>query len=284
MQFILCGQVKCDPPMTSRWGFIGDHWVSEIQPGIVPQGNHNCPGGDMIFVKGKMSIDLDANPYGNGAVEYLQKTTCTKWLNRNFPERCALFDRISWEKIREKLPKKDMLFCIDPYEWPNRIGSPPWIMVTWHEAQDLCESKGKRLCTEEEWTFACEGEDALPYPYGYERNSNTCNIDKPWKVYNSSALLPRGTEACGNELDRLWQGHVSGVDKQCVSPFGVYDMTGNIDEWTTASRPSKYPSILKGGYWGPVRTRCRPSTRNHRPDHTFYQQGFRCCADAKSNL
>lgn len=264
----------------NTWGFIGDHWVYKIDPGTVPVGSKNCPGGDMIEIRGKMVMDRHPNPYGSGAVENLQKKTCTKWINKNFPERCSVFDEERWEKIRETLPRREMHFCIDPYEWPNRINSAPWIMVTWNEAADLCESKGKRLCTEDEWTFACEGEDALPYPYGYKRDSNKCNIDRQWKSYDGSVMLPRGTERCGNEMWRLWQGHASGTDQQCVSPFGVYDMTGNVDEWTVASRSSKYPSILKGGYWGPVRTRCRPSTRNHYPHHTFYQQGFRCCGDA----
>ena len=278
----ICDGVPCDPRPIDTWGFIGDHWVYKIGTGEKPVGSQNCPDGDMIEVKGGMVQDLDSNPYGAGTVEYLQKRTCTKWINKEFPERCAEFDRANWEWMKDSMVnamgRKDMHFCIDPYEWPNRIGEAPWIMVTWPEAQDLCESKGKRLCTEEEWTFACEGEDALPYPYGYKRDSNKCNIDRPWKSYNAAAMLPRGTEACGNEMWRLWQGHASGADPECVSPFGVHDMTGNIDEWTVASRPSKYPSILKGGYWSTVRTRCRPSTRNHRPDHTFYQQGFRCCA------
>jgi formylglycine-generating enzyme required for sulfatase activity len=282
-----CGGYTCEPPanLFSTWGFIGDHWVYKIGGGEKPSGSSNCPEGDMIEIKGGMVQNLDANPYGEGAVEYLQKRTCTKWINKNFPERCAEFDQANWEWMRNSIvnavPRKNMHFCIDPYEWPNRIGEAPWIMVTWHEAQDLCESKGKRLCTENEWTFACEGEDALPYPYGYKRDSIKCNIDRPWKLYDAAAMLPRGTEKCGKEMERLWQGHASGEDAQCVSPFGVHDMTGNIDEWTVASSPSKYPSILKGGFWGPVRPRCRPSTRNHRPDHTFYQQGFRCCADVK---
>ena len=272
--------------LLAEWSFVTEnkHWISVQDPGISILGSLNCPDGNMIEINGRMVPDLDPNPYGYGTAEWMQKRACTKWINIEFPERCSQFDQSKWEWMRDSLVRtngrKDMNFCIDRYEWPNREGAAPWIMVTWTEAKKLCESSGKRLCTEDEWTFACEGEDALPYPNGYIRDSQKCNIDKQWKTY-SSDLFPRGTEKCGKELDRLWQGHVSGSDPQCVSPFGVHDMIGNVDEWTTATRPSKYPSILKGGYWGPVRTRCRPSTRNHAPGHAFYQQGFRCCSDPK---
>jgi formylglycine-generating enzyme required for sulfatase activity len=57
-------------------------------------------------------------------------------------------------------------------------------------------------------------------------------------------------------------------------------MTGNVDEWTRSTQRGGHASILKGGYWGPVRTRCRPTTRIHGPGHVLYQQGLRCCADA----
>ena len=43
-----------------------------------------------------------------------------------------------------------------------------------------------------------------------------------------------------------------------------------------------FKSGLKGGYWGPVRTRCRPMTTAHNEEFQFYQIGFRCCADAPS--
>lgn len=62
----------------------------------------------------------------------------------------------------------------------------------------------------------------------------------------------------------------------------MYDMVGNVDEWTTSVVTGERPSILKGGYWGRVRDRCRPSTRAHGEDFAFYQQGFRCCADSGS--
>lgn len=60
-------------------------------------------------------------------------------------------------------------------------------------------------------------------------------------------------------------------------------MTGNVDEWTTSVRRGERPSILKGGYWGPVRARCRPSTRAHGEDFAYYQQGFRCCSDVAAH-
>ena len=40
-----------------------------------------------------------------------------------------------------------------------------------------------------------------------------------------------------------------------------------------------YVSGLKGGYWGPVKTRCRPMTTVHDPNFHYYQVGFRCCED-----
>jgi hypothetical protein len=45
-----------------------------------------------------------------------------------------------------------------------------------------------------------------------------------------------------------------------------------------------YKSGLKGGYWGPVRDRCRPMTTAHYENFVFYQIGFRCCADAAGDM
>jgi formylglycine-generating enzyme required for sulfatase activity len=181
--------------------------------------------------------------------------------------------------MSKDLDTKPMHFCMDRYEYPNQKGVYPFILVSFYEANELCAEEGKRLCDEAEWTFACEGEEARPYPYGYVREPEACVVDQGWRPYIETALRPRGGPAAMAEMDRLWQGMASGVQPRCRSPFGVYDMTGNIDEWTRSVREGERPSILKGGYWGPVRTRCRPSTRSHDENHMFYQQGFRCCAD-----
>jgi formylglycine-generating enzyme required for sulfatase activity len=95
------------------------------------------------------------------------------------------------------------------------------------------------------------------------------------------ALLPRDGQRALFEIDRLWQGEASGAHPQCRSTFGVYDLTGNVDEWTSSVNLGERPSILKGGYWGPVRTRCQSSTRAHGEDYSYYQQGFRCCQELR---
>ena len=84
----------------------------------------------------------------------------------------------------------------------------------------------------------------------------------------------------GAEASRLDQREASGENPLCASPYGVMDMTGNVDEWVVNESGKPYKSGLKGGYWGPVRDRCRPMTTAHNERFAFYQIGFRCCKDA----
>jgi hypothetical protein len=172
-------------------------------------------------------------------------------------------------------------FCIDRYEWPNKVGAKPVVAVDWDTARGECTGAGKRLCIDDEWTLACEGQEHLPYPYGYVRDPKVCNIDKPYIVPDEAKWANPKTRQ--EEIVRLDQRDPSGARASCVSPYGVYDMTGNVDEWVVNDRgkadEKPYVSGLKGGYWGPVRDRCRPMTTAHNEWHTGYQIGFRCCAD-----
>ena len=260
-----------------EWRLIEDkHWQIVSPPGEDTrvtddtENNRGACGPGMIDVRGSMK--------SASMMDERQQAVCTKWISRVFPERCAEFSRDKWLAASRDLPTKPMHFCIDRFEYPNKRGEFPIILVNWLEAKDMCAASGKRLCNEAEWTFACEGEEATPYPYGYVRDAEACVVDHPWIPFDPNALGRRTAEAAKNELNRLWQGEPSGLRPHCKSTFGVYDMIGNVDEWTSATSPGR-PSILKGGYWGPVRTRCRPATRAHGEAHVFYQQGFRCCAD-----
>jgi hypothetical protein len=173
--------------------------------------------------------------------------------------------------------------CIDRYEYPNIAGVKPVAMVSWNEAKAACEAENKRLCTNSEWTVACEGSEHLPYPYGFKRDASACNIDRAWRDVDFDALYD--PDKAAEEFERLDQRVASGSLERCTSPYGVFDMTGNVDEWVVnepsfvAEHPGSRVSGLKGGYWGPVRDRCRSTTIAHSEGFRFYQVGFRCCAD-----
>jgi len=263
-----------------HWQIISTAYEDPTQTDAREGGRGNCPAG-MVEVQGQMKLEPSTNPYTEQRIERMQLAICQEWIQRDYPERCQRFDQAKWLAAIAELETRPMHFCIDRFEYPNRWGQYPVIYASWYEAAELCAEQGKRLCNEDEWTFACEGAEARPYPYGsgFDRDPDKCVCDRRWKPYNESAMHPRDGEHAGREMDRLWQGFASGAQPRCRSPFGVYDMTGNVDEWTRSAHPGERPSILKGGYWGPIRARCRPTTRSHDQNHMFYQQGFRCCAD-----
>jgi Sulfatase-modifying factor enzyme 1 len=202
---------------------------------------------------------------------------CLRWLDPEMKLRCAEFDVTS--RCMSKTQKKH--FCMDKYEYPNKAGERPLVMKTWNEAAATCKSEGKRLCKDSEWTLACEGRERLPYPYGYARNAEACNIDRPHPEVDERALFNPKLRAL--EAARLNQSTPSGSHEACVSPYGVFDMAGNVDEWVVNESNYPYQSGSKGGYWGPVRTRCRPMTTAHYEQFAFYQLGFRCCGDASES-
>lgn len=287
---VLALAAPADEPTSRSWRSIdGRHWQIVSADAIADAGaiviedpartdaaertRGACPSG-MVEIAGQAKID------GAPPIEQLQESVCTDWIRREYPARCGTFDEAGWGKIAAGLATRPMRFCIDRFEYPNLRGAYPIIFVTWLEAKALCAKSAKRLCTEDEWTFACEGEEARPYPYGYRRDDTACVIDREHRPFDEDKLRRRDSPEAMRELDRLWQGEASGARARCRSPFGVYDQTGNVDEWTVSTHAGGYPSILKGGYWGRIRARCRPSTRAHGETFAFYQQGFRCCADA----
>jgi sulfatase modifying factor 1 len=100
---------------------------------------------------------------------------CVEWLDvRGSPlARCARFapSVCTGERVHER-------FCIDRDEYVAQGQTLPSGDASWTDARATCESEGKRLCRESEWELACEGEEALPYPTGYARDSKACNFDR----------------------------------------------------------------------------------------------------------
>lgn len=191
--------------------------------------------------------------------------------------RCySFFDGLVARESRET----PVRVCMDQYEWPNRAGAEPEVMVRFTEAEAKCRSVGKRMCTEVEWEMACEGPAASPWPYGFRQDDNACNASKPYKPVSEERLASEEREIREKETRRVWQGEPSGAYPACVSSFGVVDMVGNVEEWVATSRPEwAFRSSLKGGYWSKPWAGCRGTNDSHGPRFRFYEVGFRCCKD-----
>ncbi len=150
-------------------------------------------------------------------------------------------------------------FCIDIYEFPNQKGKKPMTNVTYEEAKAECEKLGKRLCTEEEWEKACKGPNNLRYPYGKDWNPDACATEDSRGI--DRALAP------------------SGSFPECKSGYGVYDMSGNLQEWTSSIfMKGLSDMVLKGGAYTSPDYASRCAFRySLPPDERAPENGFRCC-------
>ena len=192
---------------------------------------------------------------------------CARWLDdETLPfARCAEYhspSRCIGSRVHQR-------FCIDRYEYTVHGEELPLNYQSFTKSNALCTSLGKRLCTESEWNFACEGEEMRPYPYGFTREPK-CNQDRDdlYEVNPHRQILADRRERAD-------------ARPECVSPFGVYDMAGNMDESVLREGPEHiepFRNALKGGWWMPARNRCRPATTAHDDYYNDIQVGTRCCS------
>src|SRR5258708_22313751 len=101
---------------------------------------------------------------------------CIRWMDPpgKFHEyRCAEYARPS-HCVAPRVHKR---FCIDRRERSEDASGLPLNMQSWSDAKRACQAAGARDCRETTWSFACEGEELRPYPYGYSRPARACDAD-----------------------------------------------------------------------------------------------------------
>jgi sulfatase modifying factor 1 len=172
-------------------------------------------------------------------------------------------------------PGLELRFCIDRDEYPNQEGMLPAAMVTFEQALAACKEEDKRLCTETEWSLSCEGQSGFVFPHGNDRDPSACNVErKVPRVRPEEVWEPRDVSAV---LERVDARTASGAMPRCVSPFGVRDMTGNVEEWVESDTASA-ARTLRGGEYTSDPT-CATVRKLETPGFRQFHTGFRCCRD-----
>jgi formylglycine-generating enzyme required for sulfatase activity len=146
------------------------------------------------------------------------------------------------------------------------VAAPPASVVLFVQASQACRAAGFRLCTGTEWSAACGGTEARRYPYGEAYEAGRCNTAEPTSDLSQIHVQP------------------SGAFTRCVSPEGVFDLSGNVGEWTDERDVSGTLRELRGGAArnGESNVRCVLDDRGFQPPESVFEgQGFRCCADAQ---
>jgi formylglycine-generating enzyme required for sulfatase activity len=154
----------------------------------------------------------------------------------------------------------------------------PVVNVDWNMADTYCEWAGGRLPTEAEWEVAARGENGNIYPWG--NDAPTCNT--------------AGFEDCAGGVPLPF---MTGYFALGNSPWGVWDMAGNVWEWTNDwYEPSPYTServtnpigpwsgdykVVRGGSWNSSALSLRSAMRlGTSPSDAYWDVGFRCVANS----
>jgi len=161
----------------------------------------------------------------------------------------------------------------------DMLADRPVVNVDWADADAYCRWAGKRLPTEAKWEKAAKGNTDHRFPWGnVEPTNKHLNFNQKW--IGEKTLMPVGSYEAGK------------------SPYGAYDMAGNVWEWVHdwydpryyEKSPSKNPKgpdsgtkrVLRGSGWQNETPTVRIFTRvESDPTVRNESTGFRCARDAK---
>jgi len=243
----------------------------------------------LIVPEGEFNMGMDAD---DGLMECLNESSnrdCRHLYGDEYPPHQVFLDAFYMDKyeVTNILYKScvNTGICTEPGE--SRPGDStfyndasyanhPVSHVDWFQAMAYCKWRGATLPTEAQWEKAARGTDSRTYPWGEGIGCDKANY-----------FDPTLSDSCLVAITKV------GEYDDGVSPYGIYDMAGNIQEWVADWYSASYyqnspPSnpvgpasgafrVVRGGGWNSIYSDLSSTTREFiAPASSFGKIGFRC--------
>lgn len=176
---------------------------------------------------------------------------------------------INFEDPALRLNYQNGAFTVKPgYE------NHPMTMVSWFGAKAFCDFYGWRLPTEVEWEKAARGTDGRAFPWGDKISRNIANFISSRDPFEDMRTFGSNTTPVGFYNGKTYDGFQT---LNNASPYGLFDMAGNVWQWTGDVYPDQHYRYMRGGSKNLYENTLRVWVSNNAtPTFTSPAVGFRC--------
>jgi formylglycine-generating enzyme required for sulfatase activity len=242
------------PPQAIPLKPVDTHGMVRIPGGEFKMGSPEGEVGRLAIESPQHLVSLDTF--------MMDRTEVTNEMYKRF-----VMDRPEWQKGRvpASLASQFYLENWNGTEYPNKKGKYPVVNVSWYAARAYCEWVNKRLPTEAEWEYAARARTTTTFWWGDRWNGVFANASR------------KSANSVDNPNHR--------------NQFGLFDMLGNVWEWTSTlyspypynakdgreDQKSSGPRVMRGGSWGVESKYLRSAIRvRELSQFTREDVGFRC--------
>ncbi len=150
----------------------------------------------------------------------------------------------------------------------------PMTNVTWFGAWTYCGAMDARLPTEVEWEKAARGIDGRPFPWGDGMARNVANFYASRDPFEEMSTFGSRTSPVGFYNGQTYDGYATLSN---ASPYGIYDLAGNVWQWTGDVYEGMHYRFMRGGSKDTYDMDLRAWVRNNAtPTYFSPGVGFRC--------
>jgi formylglycine-generating enzyme required for sulfatase activity len=227
------------------------HWTKNQQYQV------QIPGGEFIYQDGQTrrvgTYNIDATEITVWQyADFLKAIGNRTDFDHPAQPRSKLHTNPDWEAYSRAA------FALDRFRGVVVTPNFPAVFIDWYDAYAFSKWKGRHLPTEEQWEKAARGQKGLRYPWGDNFELGAAN------------LLGSGRQILGWTAVGSWP--------RDRSQYGVFDMAGNVSEWTGSWAENGNP-VVRGGNFSNTEAEIARRIINVSPETIDSRIGFRTAGD-----